>query len=392
MARRVLVVGGGVAALEFVMALRKMANGLIEIEVVTPDKEFVYRPLAVAEPFGLAKARRFDLARLLGQFSVEPREASVSEVDAEAHVVFADGAELSYDELFVATGAKPYEVIVGALTVGVGDGFARLGPALDSLADGDSVVFAIPAGSSWTLPAYELALLTRVAHPGVSVSIASPEARPLAVFGRTASQAVAEMLADREIGFHAESLSATAGGVGLERIGAGPLPAALVVAMPGLRGPALAGLPDDGNGFIPIDEFCRVIGVDDVFAAGDATTFPIKQGGLAAQQAVVVANQVAAAAGAAVATAPFHPVLRGLLLTGSFPAYLRADIAAGMAVHHSEADMEPIWWPPSKIATEHLSQLLARIAASEPVAGEDPFLRIETDDIGEVVRTSPGVA
>jgi sulfide:quinone oxidoreductase len=374
------------------MALRALAEDHIEMRVVTPERDFVYRPLAVAEPFDLAQARRFDMDRLLARFRVERFEASATRIDPEKRVVVTNRGDLPYDVLVVAAGARPFEVIDGALTVGVGDGFARLRTSLAELGEGDRVVIAIPAGSSWTLPAYELALMSRVARPEISVTIASPEASPLAAFGQRASHAVAELLDQGGIEFHPESHCAEARADGLERIGAESLPADLVVAMPGLRGPSFPGLPHDANGFIPVDEYCRVTGVEDVFAAGDATTFPIKQGGLAAQQAVVAARQVAAAAGAPVATPPFEPVLRGVLLTGSFPAYLRADIKAGMGVHHSDADMEPTWWPPSKIATEHLSQLLAAIAAAEPLPDEDPFLRIETDDIGDALRTSASSA
>ena len=56
--------------------------------------------------------------------------------------------------------------------------------------------------------------------------------------------------------------------------------------------------------------------LEDVFAAGDIANFPIKQGGLAAQQADAAAEAIAAEAGAQVDPQPFKPVLRGILLTG----------------------------------------------------------------------------
>ena len=377
------MVGGGVAALEFVLALRSLTDERSRIQVVTPAREFVYRPLAVAEPFGLATARHFSLDRLLAHHGAGHHAAHVERVEPDRHVVITSGgSELEYDVLVVATGAIPFEVVPAALTVGVGDGFTRLRAQLERLEDGDKVVVVIPGGTSWTLPAYELALMTAVAHPETDVAIVSPEETPLAVFGRAASQEVAALLAERGIDFHAGSHPVDVEGRTLRRLGAPGIDGDLVVAMPGLRGPALIGLPHDSTGFIPVDGTCRVTGVDDVYAAGDATSFPIKQGGLAAQQAVVVAKAIAADMGIPVARTEFKPVLRGLLLTGGIPEYLRADIARGMGVHHSEAAMEPIWWPPSKIATEHLSQVLALIAAGEPLPGEDPFLRVETDDVG----------
>ena len=61
-ARRVVIAGGGVAALEAMLALRRMAEDRVEILLISPERSFAYRPLAVAEPFDLGAERRFDLA------------------------------------------------------------------------------------------------------------------------------------------------------------------------------------------------------------------------------------------------------------------------------------------------------------------------------------------
>src|SRR5215212_4729348 len=94
-------------------------------------------------------------------------------------------------------------------------------------------------------------------------------------------------------------------------------------------------LPADADGFVPVDEYGRVTGAGGVYAAGDATTFPLKQGGLATQQADVVADSIAAEIGAIAAAAPFTPVLRGLLLTGGAPIYLRAELDRQGRVEHA---------------------------------------------------------
>ena len=74
--------------------------------------------------------------------------------------------------------------------------------------------------------------------------------------------------------------------------------------MPRLVGPPLAGLPQTRHGFVPIDRHCRVTGLPGVYAAGDITTFPVKQGGIAAQQADVAAQAIALASGADVVPSP----------------------------------------------------------------------------------------
>ena len=131
-----------------------------------------------------------------------------------------------------------------------------------------------------------------------------------------------------------------------------------VVALPALRGPSLRGVPADDRGFIATDEHGRVQGLDGVFAAGDATAYPVKQGGLAAQQADAVAEAVAAAFGAPVTPRPFRPVLRGLLLTGSEDRFLRAALGGGEG--DAETGATALWSPPAKVAGLYLAPYLAR--------------------------------
>jgi CBS domain-containing protein len=138
------------------------------------------------------------------------------------------------------------------------------------------------------------------------------------------------------------------------------------------------------HGFIPVDSHCRVHGVADVFAAGDITSFTVKQGGIAAQQADVAAAAIAAAAGASVIPHRFQPVLRGLLLTGREPRYLRREVSA-QPEHAPVASYEPLWWPPAKIVGHHLAPFLASLvgagestSAGDPPAGAVP-LEVELD-------------
>ena len=110
-----------------------------------------------------------------------------------------------------------------------------------------------------------------------------------------------------------------------------------------------------------MNEHGLVHGLEDVYAAGDATTFPIKQGGLATQQADAVAEYIAAAVGAALEPKPFRPILRGLVLTGGRPEFLRAEIFRSSR-RTSTAEPEALWWPPAKIAGRYLGPFLAERA------------------------------
>ena len=64
MSKRVVIAGGGVAALETALALKELADERIEVELVAPEPHFWYRPLSVAEPFGLGEAQHHELGAL----------------------------------------------------------------------------------------------------------------------------------------------------------------------------------------------------------------------------------------------------------------------------------------------------------------------------------------
>ena len=115
--------------------------------------------------------------------------------------------------------------------------------------------------------------------------------------------------------------------------------------------------PGGAHGFIPIDSQCRVPGTEGrVFAAGDVTTFPVKHGGLGAQQAD--AAGIALLAGAGGPLSPFQPEIRGKLLTGGEPLYLSATIV-GSEGFNSEVSHVPPWPIDDKIVAEELGPYLA---------------------------------
>ena len=110
----------------------------------------------------------------------------------------------------------------------------------------------------------------------------------------------------------------------------------------------------------------------DVYAAGDSTAFPLKQGGIATQQADVAARAIAAGLGAPVTPSSFEPVLRAMLLTGIAPIYMRARMA-GARVDLADVDVaaSPLWSPATKIAGSYLAPFLARVPAFEHASLRD---------------------
>jgi len=361
---RVLIAGGGVAALEAVLALQEVAEASLDLALLTPSPRFEYSPLSVAEPFGLGRAHSFELAELLAGREVELIVDALAALEAERREVRTGGGlTLSYDALLVAVGAQRRAALPGALTFSGSKTTADVRELLREAEAGriERLAVAVPPGATWALPAYELALMAS-AHFAereipARVALVTPEPRPVSAFGRSAAGAVEELLRLRRIAFHSVApVRAEPGRLIVE--GADPIPADAVLALPELVAPRIAGLPADEQGFVPVDEHGRVTGLAGVYAAGDITSFPLKQGGLAAQQADAAAEAIAADLGHDVSPQPFRPVLRGLLLTGRAPRYLRAEVVRGQTTR-SAAGEEAIWWPPTKIAGRRLGPFLA---------------------------------
>jgi sulfide:quinone oxidoreductase len=230
------------------------------------------------------------------------------------------------------------------------------------------VAFVVPPGSGWTLPLYELALLTarhvsRVGPGDVTLTLITPEDTPMAIFQGAGSAAVAKLLGRADVWPMTSAYVERHVGQRLEIApGRRVVAADRVVALPALVGPAIDGLPSDPDGFVRADEYHRVPGGSGVYAIGDATTFPVKQGGIAAQHADLVASLIARTAGPEPTT---RPRLRAILLTGEEPLYLQATITGGRSIASSASSHCP-WWPPHKIAARHLAPYLADRAPVAP--------------------------
>jgi sulfide:quinone oxidoreductase len=365
---RVLIAGGGVAALESMIALRALAEERVDVELLAPDRDFFYRPLAVGEPFGTGEALRFDLGALAAGVGARHRFGSLAAVSgAGQRATVSDGTVLAFDALVLALGARRRVALPGALTYRGSEDTKALSRILDEARSGSvgRLAFVVPSGVTWPLPLYELAVQTASALSAngakTRIAFVTPEESPLGVFGREASFAVEQLLADHGIDLRTQVHPVRFENGTLQLVPGESLEAERIVALPVLRGVPVAGVPHNGLGFVHTDGFGRVEGLDHVYAAGDGTTFPIKQGGLAAQQADTAAETIAQLAGAPVEPAPFDPVLRGLLLTGAQPEYLRAELGGGH-MYASTVGESPLWWPPAKIAARYLAPYLAEHA------------------------------
>jgi sulfide:quinone oxidoreductase len=369
---RIVIAGGGVAGLEACLALRSFLDeDQLAIDLLCPEPRFEYRPLAVLEPFDGAPAWSMALREFAADQGVRLVRDSLRAVDPGRRVaILLQGEPLPYDALLVCVGARPVRAIPGAITFRGSRDADAVRAALAAVGPGEraTIAFAAPLGAFWTLPLYELAILgaaqLQARATRARVVLAVPEPAPLDAFGQRASAAVGELLRAHGIEFRGRVRPVAADAGELELDDGEHIRTNAVIALPGLHGRPVAGLPQDGEGFVSVDEHGRVDGLDDVYAAGDMTTFPLKQGGLAAQQADAAAEAMLAGLGVPIAARPFEGILRGVLYTDREPAYLRAPVGAGAAPHSWS-----MWWPPSKIAGRHLAPYLD-VRAGAPRAPE----------------------
>ena len=371
---RVVIAGGGVAAIEGLLRLRRLAGDAVDIVLLAPNEEFALRALSVKEPFAMGRAQRRPLDRIATDQGAELVKDSLGWVDVEGRVVHTEGGgELGFDALLLAIGARTSSAFEHVKTFRDADADALFGGVVQDVEGGYSkkIAFIAPDGPMWLLPLYELALMTakRADAAGlddVELTFVTPEPWPLASFGRAASEAVSGLLERAGITVYASAMAQVPAKQhlliqpqGLE------LHPDRMIAMPRISGPAIRGLAGGGpHGFIPIDRHCTVPGTEGrVFAAGDGAAFPIKHGGLGAQQADAAAAAIAVLAGAQDQAEPFQAVIRGMLLTGDDPLFLSARVIGGQGFE-SEVSREPLWSPPDKVVADELGPYLAALEGS----------------------------
>jgi sulfide:quinone oxidoreductase len=381
MSTNVLIAGGGPAALEAALALHRVAGERVATTLLTPESNLTYRPLSVLSPFAAGGATTYPIGRIADDAGFTHVRGRLARVDAAGHeVVTLSGARLPYDVLLVASGARPVEPFASAtMFTGSLTDQERLHGIVQDVEEGylKRLAFVVPSGNSWPLPLYELALmLAERAYEmcaKLELHVVTPEAAPLSLFGAKASQEVAGLLDRAGVRLHTATdaelvaqgrlrLNATGEFLDVDRL----------VTLPLLEGPSIAGLPADADGFLVTDAHARVQGVPDVYAAGDVTAFPIKQGGIACQQADAAAADIARRAGAPVEAEPFRPVLRGILLTERWARFLRRAPAA----EDQDVAGRALWWPPTKIAGRELAGYLEGL---DEEAGRGTGLPVNVD-------------
>ena len=162
---RVVIAGGGVAAIEALLALRHLVGEQVSIQLLAPDHVFVHRPSSVARPFGLGGARA-DRPRGARPRSGRPAVARAAGGRGSRRAAWLSrgrrGGALRRPDRRRRRGAEACGP--GAITFAGPGQAAEVAALLDAVERGESrrLVFAVPAGATWSLPVYELAMMAAV--------------------------------------------------------------------------------------------------------------------------------------------------------------------------------------------------------------------------------------
>lgn len=324
---RIVVVGGGFGGLESAFYLRMKLHDRAHMTLVSRDDHFLFKPNTIYIPFGLPVEKlTIQLDRPLHRRHIEFVHAHVHEIDPVARTVQADGARIPYDFLVIATGAgmRPEEIpglAQYAETIWTPAAMLRLRAAYGSLlADVEEgkrrqVLFLVPPNNKCSGPLYEMVFMLdtwlRRQHVRDMVDIAwsTYEAGYIQAFGPRLNELVTREFEQRGIaGYKSHSVEKVED-KGVTYRNGRSLPYDLLISFPPyVASTPFAGLPTDDRGFIATDLASRrVVGHPEIYAAGDAGDFPVKQAFLAFLQADAVAAHLAGEILGAKAKVDFDP-------------------------------------------------------------------------------------
>jgi sulfide:quinone oxidoreductase len=326
---RVLVLGGGFAALEAAFLLRMRLHDAVDIRLVSDNDHFVFRPNSIYVPFGADPASLLvDLHKPLTRRHIDFEHGEVAEVDPDARLVsLGDGQRFAYDKLVVATGADTHAQEVPGLaehaaTIWTRDSMLEVRRQFEQVVEAGRrgerrrVLFLVPPNNKCSGPLYEIVLMleTWLRRQGVrervDITWSTYEQGFIQAFGPRLHELVTTEFADRGIDGHVEEVVREVA-EGEVRYADGSTRAFdhLVAFPPYVAAVRYPGLASDDRGFVHTELETRLAtGRDDVYVPGDAGDFPIKQAFLAFLQADTVADHIAADLGGRPFRQPFDSV------------------------------------------------------------------------------------
>jgi sulfide:quinone oxidoreductase len=313
--QKITVAGSGFAAITGARELRKQLPGA-DITLVAPKPEFVYLPSLIWVPYGLRKGEdlRFDTRPLLKKLNVSYAQGSVSGISEDGRTLQTSAGDIANDALLIATGSRYIRKLPGIENViTICEGIEAAEKMRDRLQAMDGGTIAMGFGGNPKEPSamrggpmFELlfGLETWLNQQGVRekyrLVFFTPAPQPGKRLGMKAVSKLLDEMKKRGIETHlGHKLQSFENNI--VKTEGGEIPAGLIMFMPGMTGPAwIQGtpLPMSPGGMIRADAMAQVEGMERVYVAGDAGSFPgpewmPKQAHMADLQAVAAAKNIA---------------------------------------------------------------------------------------------------
>jgi len=371
-AARITVAGAGFAAITGVRELRKQLPDA-RITLVAPTSVFVYLPSLIWVPFGLRKGDdlRYDILPLLAKLRVSYVRASVTGISDDGRTLQTDAGDIENEAVLIATGGRYIKKLPGienVITICEGvEAAEKMGERLRAL-EGGTIAMGFGGNPSEPSamrggPMFELlfGLDTWLNKQGLRDKFRLVFFTPAPKPGqRLGEKAVSKMLGEMKkrgiethLGHKLQSFENN-----VVKTEGGEIPADLIMFMPGMTGPAwLQGtsLPISPGGMITADAMARVEGMEQVYVAGDAGSFPgpewmPKQAHMADLQATAAVKNIALSLAGKPASEKFKVELLCIIDT----------LDKGMLVYRGEKrsmalpSMRPLHWAKSYFEKSYL--------------------------------------
>ena len=288
---KITVAGAGFAALTGLKELRKQLPDA-ELTLVAPKAEFIYLPSLIWVPYGMRSGDdlRFDIQTLLKRLNVKFVQGSVTGISGDGRVLSTDNGEVENDALLIATGGRFIKKLPGienAITSCEGiDAAEAMGKKINALSQG---TIALGFGGNPKEPSamrggpmFELLfgleswLRKQGKRDKIKLVFFNPAPQPGKRLGEKAVKGLlAEMKKrgiDTHLGHKIQSFENN-----IVKTEGGEIDADLILFMPGMTGPAwvqASPLPLSEGGFIKADGKAQVAGMERVYVAGDAGSYP----------------------------------------------------------------------------------------------------------------------
>jgi sulfide:quinone oxidoreductase len=311
---KITVAGAGFAALTGIKELRKQLPDA-ELTLVAPKAEFIYLPSLIWVPFGMRSGDdlRFDIQPLLKRLNVSFVQGSVTGISDDGRVLKTDNGEVENDALLIATGGRFIKKLPGienAITICEGiDAAESMGEKINAISQG---TVALGFGGNPKEPSamrggpmFEILfgldswLRKQGKRDKIKLVFFNPAPQPGKRLGEKAVKGLlAEMKKrgiDTHLGHKIQSFENN-----IVKTEGGEIAADLILFMPGMTGPAWvqgSPLPLSEGGFIKADRMAQVAGMQRVYVAGDAGSYPgpdwmPKQAHMADLQAKAAVNNI----------------------------------------------------------------------------------------------------